>query len=79
MQIVVSLGGDCKLLALSLNCYYRNHHRRHRVHTMLLSKHLGYVSFIKVVNVIPIAKGSPLFSVEKADYNVELQPGNCQH
>ena len=80
MQIVVSLGGDCKLL--SLNCYYRNqtssssssfsHHVRFQSHSHLFPS-------LKLVNVIPIAKGSLLFSVEKADYNVELQPGNCQH
>ena len=44
-----------------------------------LSKPLTSVSFIKLVKVISIAKGSLLFSVEKADYNVKLQPGNCQH
>ena len=48
----------------------------HHVH---FQSHSHLFPSLKLVNVIPIAKGSLLFSVEKADYNVELQPGNCQH
>lgn len=75
MQIVVSLGGVCKLLALSKSSSSSSSFSHH-VH---FQSHSHLFPSLKLVNVIPIAKGSLLFSVEKADYNVKLQPGNCQH